>query len=345
MKVLFIGSNAPDEETLALQREITELQRRFVDVAGEPVSFQFYPNLAAEDLPSMLARHKPDVLHISAHGDTEQLSLATASGKTVRLDAQALKVFLQTGSEPKVVYLNACDSHQIAERLAGVVPIAIGTTAPITNGAARNGAVAFYERILAGHPVGTAFEVSRAMIELLQNKEVSAVLYSRPDIDIADTYLHRAPRLVADFLRSDPQAKKGWYRVRFGVHGCPTNVTQIVFFSDDPTLIDESYDDQVGDLCLLARGMPRQGVLWVAKDEYWEVKTDHRLFAMGVLGDGTSFTCAGRLTTAIETRFLLSSQRAVPSAIAAAVGELRRLDGSELEPTVRPPAKAKPVEK
>ena len=331
LKVLFVASNPPDGVTLNLEREITELQRRFADAPGEPVSFTFLPGLRAEDLPGELAKRQPDVLHISAHGTDEQLSLSNEAGKKVALNAQALAAFLPPEHPPRLIYLNACDSQAIAEELKRHVSMAIGTTAPITNRAARAGAVTFYERILSGSSVGHAFRVVKEMIQMLQDQQASSELHARPGTNPENEVLHRAPRFIADFVGGDPSPRRQEYSVRFGMVGCPANTTQVVFFTDDETFIDEEDDDLQNDLCLVARGTPVRSVVWVDEADSWEVTGDFRIFAVGVTGDGHTFSVASTLCEAIETRYMLAPDRNLPADIAAAVTELRREDGGQLD--------------
>lgn len=317
--------------TLNLEREITELQRRFAEAPGEPVSFTFLPSLRAEDLPGELAKRRPDILHISAHGSADQLSLSNEAGKEVSLNADALAAFLPSEGGPRLIYLNACDSQDIAQKIAAYFPMAIGTTAPITNRAARAGAVAFYERILTGSPVEEAARVGDQMIRMLQDQKTSSNLYARPGVDPKQEYLHRVPRLIADFDDGDPKPRRHEYSVRFGLVGCPANTTQVIFFTDDESFIDEDEDNLEGDLCCVVRGTPVRGIVWVEPPDCWAVTGDYRLFAVGVTGDGHSFSVASTLCEAIENRYLMAPHRDIPPDIAAAVTELRRHDGGQLD--------------
>jgi hypothetical protein len=278
-----------------------------------------------------LAKRRPDILHISAHGSDEQLSLSNEAGKKVALNADALAAFLPPDHKPRLIYLNACDSHAIAKQLTTYVSMAIGTTAPITNRAARAGAVAFYERILTGSTVGNAFGVVKQMVQMLQDQQASSELFARQDIDPETEVLHLVPRMIADFLNGDPKPKRQEYSVRLGVVGCPANTTQIVFFTDDQSFVDEGEDDLENDLCWVVRGTPVRGVAWFDESGSWEVTGDFRIFAVGVNGDGHTFWVASTLCEAIETRYRLAPNKDVPEDIAAAVRELRRQDGGQLD--------------
>ena len=331
LKVLFVASNAPDGAALNLEREITELQRRFAEAQGEPVSFAFLPGLRAEDLPGELAKRQPDILHISAHGSNEELSLVNEGGFKVALSAEALSAFLPAERPPRLVYLNACNSQEIAQALVSSVPMAIGITAPITNRAARAGAVDFYERILAGSTVGHAFGVVKQMIQMMQDQQASSELHARQGIIPDNEVLHRTPRLLADFIDGDPTPRRHEYSVLLGIVGCPANTTQVVFFTDDASFIDEEDDDLQNDLCSVVRGKPVRSIMWIDDDDPWVINGDFRIFAVGATADGHTFSLASNLSDAIEARYMLAPARNIPADIAAAVSELRRGDGGELD--------------
>ena len=329
MKVLFVASNPADAATLNLEREITELQRRFAEAAGEPVTFIFLPNLRVEELPAALSRHRPDILHISAHGANEQLSLTNEAKVAVKLDASTLIAFLAHERPPRLIYLNACDSLPIADELAAVVPMTIGISAPITNRAARASAVAFYERILDGARVAEAFSVAKKMVEVMDHQTASASLFARGGANPALEVLHRTPRLVAG-LCGELKAGQKRFNVRFGLIGCPSNTAQVIFFTDDESYVndEESYEE---DLCLVVRGYPVRGIIWADAQDKWETYGDFRIFAVGVTGDGLTFSICSMLCDAIELRYRLNGASAIPPAVAAAVAQLRTEDGTEID--------------
>src|SRR5688572_11110173 len=148
MKIMYVACNPRDSDELMLEYELSDLQDRFAAASGEPVTVVALPRLPFERLPIELARHQPDILHISAHGEGDNLALANADGDLVALSAEALLAFLMIERSPELVYLNACNSEAIADSLSKHVKFAVGTTAPITNRTARAAAVVFYDAIL-----------------------------------------------------------------------------------------------------------------------------------------------------------------------------------------------------
>ncbi len=333
MKVLFVASNSLDADSLELNREITILQRRFAEAAGEPASLVSLLSLHAEELPYEIAKHRPDVLHISAHGDKNHLSFANAAGKDVILDAEMLAAFFPADYRPRLVYINACDSFGLAKELAAMaVPMVIGTTDVISNSSARLGASAFYERILIGGTVKQSFDVAKFIIRQASGGLTDAVLETRAGTDASLETLHAIPRLIADFEDGDPTASRGQYSVRLGLLGCPANTVQVIFFTDDASFIDdEDEEDPYGEMSHIIRDTPANGRIWIPEHECWAVEGDFRLFAVGVSGDGHSFSVVSTLCEAIERRYLLAPRHDIPDDIARAIVELRRKDGAELD--------------
>jgi hypothetical protein len=89
MKIMYVASNLSDAGDLVLEREITELQRRLIGVAGEAIELLTFPQLPIEQLPLELSKLKPDILHISSHGMDGSLALANEAGDLVKLTADA----------------------------------------------------------------------------------------------------------------------------------------------------------------------------------------------------------------------------------------------------------------
>jgi hypothetical protein len=236
MKILYIAANPWDQKQLDFGPEVTELQRRVLGVAS--VDFIPMPSLKFEDLPSTLHQLRPEIVHIAAHGEKQNLVLANQNHISVFLDAEMLITFLSDISPPRLIYVNACNSMEIAEGLTRVVPMAIGSTSPISLKSARAAAVSFYERVLDGSSVSKAFAVCKQMMKGNTGNVADMKLFERPGINPSKEVLHTNPRFVAEFTKKRPKRdSKGCYEIRFGVLGCSPTTQQVVFFTDDPESI------------------------------------------------------------------------------------------------------------
>jgi hypothetical protein len=301
MRVLYVASNPFGSDSLRLEREITELQGRLSAASGEPLSFIFLPGLAVEELAIAVGRHRPDILHISAHGDHDILSLADGDGETVELDARRLGELLDDQALPTLIYLNACNSHQIAEDLSKLVKMVIGTTASISNRAARAGAVTFYERLLQGRSVESAFRASRAVIEIIESSQTSSKLCFQGGLDPSAIIMHNVPRIVAKFAEYPPKrSKSGNYNLEIGITGCPKSTIQVVIFTDDTSFADESSSLEES-LCSICLDRPARGEIWL--DHSWNVDGDFKIYACGVTNTDTHFVATSMICDALELHY------------------------------------------
>lgn len=326
MKVLYIASNPEEHSSLNLEREITEFQRSAVANSGEAPQFIFLPSLPFEELPIQISRHKPDVLHISAHGEEEGLSLAHEGRDKVLLTSEMLCAFLDVDPAPRLVYLNSCNSEALANEITKRVQIAIGTTAPITNRAARKAAVAFYVRVLEGKSVARSFEVGRMIMKGLDKNRVTSKLFTQAGVAADKVTLHAPTRIVARFYEDRTKPKGRDYSVELGISGCPRNTIQVVFFTDDETFIVDE-DDLEHDLCAVIRTTPIDGQIWM--NQSWETYGDLRVFACGVTAGGEHFSTSGALCTALEEHYVstrgVGSIGDLPAYLQGAIATLRRM--------------------
>ncbi|QJR10055.1 hypothetical protein DSM104443_01106 [Usitatibacter rugosus] len=347
MKLLFVASNPQDQKTLALEREITEIQRRIGWQSTGTVEFTFLPALAVEDFTTTLLKVRPDVVHLSAHGDNEALRMASASGKSIEITGEILAAMLTVRVRPKLVYVNACNSAAIAKEIAKVVPMAIGSTASIENGAARATAIVFYEGLLSGSTVTEAFHASSALLSALSGGTAQSALFPSGSTDLPATVsLVHLPKIVAKFPEKTNGAidysadKFGEFDLDIGLAGCPADTVQIVFFTDDETMSDEdegwldnyleSDEERAASYAKIVRGYPVRGRIWC--ESVWTAAGDFRIFATGSTGTGRTFSAYAMVCDALEAGLRTSEYQKLRSAdregIAAAISKLRENDGS-----------------
>jgi hypothetical protein len=259
--------------------------------------------------------------------------MAREDQRLVPLTAEMLCAFLDVDQAPRLVYLNACDSAPIARELVKRVPMAIGTTAPITNRAARKAAVAFYTRLLEGKSVQSAFETGRMIMKGLDNAATSSELFCQSGCNAQSQRLHAVTRILARFLNDVPRAKDGVnYKVELGLVGCPRHTKQIIFFTDDESFGEDSYS--------VVRGTVVRGEMWL-EDDPWETFGDFRLFACGITAGGDHYSVTGELCTAIKTYYDKSyfsgaTKPEFRDRLVAAIAQLRSMDGTSNRPRTDP---------
>lgn len=316
MRVLYIASNPDKEGDLLLEKEVTDLQRRLSVGSGISVSFKFLPALPVEEISAEILKFRPTLLHLAAHGDEKELKLANAAKKAVKVTGDLLAALLDVGAPPTLVYLNACNSANVAKAVTSIVPLAIGTTASITNRAARASALVFYERLLSGGTVAQAFRTSNALLTALSQGLASSILCESGTLDPKHTTLLEVPEILARFARRDSGKSSGKlnlqpnsdgdYEFEFGLIGCPPDTTQVVFFTDDDSFIlEEEPDDEyheswrAGWLARVVKGPPVRGTIWSEEPE--EAAGDFRIGVAGMTGDNRSFCVSSTICDALDS--------------------------------------------
>lgn len=340
MKVLYLASNSKDSSTLRIEQDITELQRTVAQVSGDPVTFIFLPALPFEDIEMQLSLFKPDILHITAHGSADELYLSNSAEMKVPLSAESLRAVL-SAHKPELVYINACTSEKIAKSLRGHVPYVIGTTAPITNFAARKSAVTFYRYLLRGQSLQAAYETSAATVRTL-DQQVTTSLFPKVGRDAAREFFYRVPRLVACF--QDHKFKPaGGYHFFIGMTGASEATMQVVFCTDDESFIEDP-DDLESCLCTVIRTNAIRGEVW-AEEPYVGIYGDFRLYALGTTSSGRCYSIAGTLVEALvnfyQVHFDTPDASGFPAELREAIEDLTNNDGSKVRPCKQPPAAAK----
>lgn len=165
LTVLMVSASPYGEARLRVDEEYRHIFER-VQAAEHRDRFHFVPVPAAriEDLRTALMRHRPHVLHISAHGEQTGSLLFEGTGvdaqQASRRELTALIASLRDNL--RLVVLNACDSYALARELQPIVGAAIGMSEPVTDAHAIAFAVTFYEALAFGRDIASAFEVALA---------------------------------------------------------------------------------------------------------------------------------------------------------------------------------------
>ena len=308
VKVLFVSSNPKSESGLNLEAELTELDAILASSVGEPCLLVVRAGLPIEKLASTIQKERPDVLHITAHGEDTSLSMQNASGDAVALQANNL-IDLIGDEMPSLIYLNACNSDKIALALTEHVGIAIGSDAPISNRAARAAAVVFYQRLVVGKSVLAASRAAKATLSALEDGSATLVLHKKNGVDPSKVSLHTPPTLTAHILSKSFQPSQRKFDVRFGVLGCPRNISQVVFFTDDNYFLGDGSTSWADDLCQVNRNQPNpNGFLKSNRDDIWQIKRDHRVVAAGLTSDGKTFCAVSKVSDALIANLLVSRE-------------------------------------
>lgn len=165
IKVLLLSANplddplGIDEEFRAIDAKIRSSDHR------DHVQLINHGAVRLEDVPGLLMRHKPHIVHFSGHGNVDGIALTTADGSSKVVPPNALaNIFKALKENVRVVLLVACDSEPQAQAIVSVIDCAVGMADEIDNDAAVAFAAAFYEALGYGRSVETAFELAQVQI-------------------------------------------------------------------------------------------------------------------------------------------------------------------------------------
>jgi hypothetical protein len=334
MRVLYVASNPEGSSTLKLESEITELQKATAQSGVSRTQFIFLPALPFEDIETQVAIYKPDILHLSCHGDDGALRVADSTLKSIDLSAEALELILAP-TPPRLVYLNACKSQAVAERLVASVDFAIGTDESITNFAARKGAVTFYRNLLRGCTLEQAFNSSSATVGVLSTrapKKVTTKLFERNIGRRSLEKFYEPTSLVARFERDLFKCSASGYRFRLGLVGCAADTVQVVFCTDDETFVGDNLEE---DLCSVVRSTSVRGEVWLGHT--WDgVSGDTRVYALATTAGGECYSLSSTLLQALDrfyrVYYSVSSGEKYPADLQVALKDLAANDGAAWRP-------------
>jgi hypothetical protein len=121
IKVLLLSANSLDAP-LGIEEEFRAIDAR-LRASEHRDHVQLIPHGAVRlaDIPGLLMRHKPHVVHFSGHGDAVGIELSNGTGESARVtppDALA-DIFRVLKDNVRVVVLNACDSAPRRKRSSG----------------------------------------------------------------------------------------------------------------------------------------------------------------------------------------------------------------------------------
>lgn len=157
--ILFLASNPTNTGRLRLDkefREITEGLKR----SNQREQFQLNPVFAVRvgDLRRSLLDYCPRIVHFAGHDGADGIVLEDDQGRAVQVPDEALAdLFDLCAQQIECVILNACQSDSQAEAIGKHIPYVVGMKAAISDDAAIEFAVGFYDALGAGKSVEEAF--------------------------------------------------------------------------------------------------------------------------------------------------------------------------------------------
>jgi len=354
MKILFIASNpksrssARSTNSLELEREITEVQRRLLsqDKLGT-IDMKVLPSIDALNLVSFIEDYKPDILHVVAHGDREYILFSSDTGRPREITGSKFAALLGAAvHKPKLIFVSACSSGKIAKKLTDVAHFAVGTTGSILSAAARKAAGVFYEWLARGYSLRRAYEAANAIVDI-EDAETELIFESDRSKDPEKFPLANPLRLLACFpvverLRNQTKRRKafnlkpnsdGEFEIELGICGCPDDTRQVMFFVDDEDFLGSGKID-VDSFAWIDRRGPTKGEIWIEDDgEHLLTPGDCFFYGAVTTRAGIAEITTSLLTTALERYYFVEERHVLRSKdakdqVEKAIELLRQQDGS-----------------
>lgn len=139
-------------------------------------------------LTSLLAEHRPNILHLTCHGKADVISLERGQYSPVEIAADTLAELLGTFKDSlRIVVLTVVNSSSIAQRIGRQIPLTIGMEGEMNDEAAIAFSTTFYEALCYGRSVENSFTIARVHAKVVDPTHGCFALYPAPadDVDAA----------------------------------------------------------------------------------------------------------------------------------------------------------------
>lgn len=168
-RLLFLSANARDESPLSVDREYNRVTSELRDLGVWEAwhdAIEYLPAAEWEQVPELLLSQGPSIVHFAGHGFPDgSLLFAAPDGAGQRIHPEGLTaLFKNFAGQVRLVVLNACYSHELAQAIGAHVDVVIGMPQAISDEAAILFAPTFYQQLAGGKSVQAAFEVASAVV-------------------------------------------------------------------------------------------------------------------------------------------------------------------------------------
>lgn len=167
IKVVVLAANPHETDFLRLDREINDIQAGLMQYGRYRDRFTFVPHLCTStgDLRRFLLNEAPRIVHFCGHAAKVGLLFQDVEDRgEFATNGAIADLFAVFAKQIECVVLNACYSEPLAILLAQHLNYTIGMSEPISDIAAREFSIGFYEALGAGRTVEESFAVGRNAI-------------------------------------------------------------------------------------------------------------------------------------------------------------------------------------
>lgn len=165
--ILFLAANPDDTMRLRLDRELREIAEG-LQRARRRDAFRLEQRWAVRprDMHRALLDVRPQIVHFSGHG-TDGILMEDDSGYAQTVSGEALAgLFELFAAEVRCVLFNACYSEPQAAAVARHIDYVAGMRGEVSDRAALEFAVAFYDALGAGESFDFAFKLAERALQM-----------------------------------------------------------------------------------------------------------------------------------------------------------------------------------
>ncbi len=192
-KILILAANPELTSSLRLDKEICEIDKGLTR-AKHRDKFEFRQKLAVgiREIQQALVEYEPHIVHFIGHGEKEGLLVEGKQGEVIQVPPEALAgLFELCSAHVECVILSACYSVYQAESINRHIDYVIGMKKVISNEAAIEFAVGFYNALGAGKSIEESFKFGQIAIRLVPDlpEHLTPILIKREELEILNIQL------------------------------------------------------------------------------------------------------------------------------------------------------------
>lgn len=196
LRILFVSVHSDPASLSGVAGEADQIREQLYssELRGN-FELQQHWQASAAELPTLIMRLRPQILHLSGHGDENGLCFWDPDGRPKTIDPHSLTPILESLGGVQCVILNACHTSEQAESIAQHIDVVIGMSNAIEDRAALEFTAGFYAAVGHRQDLSTAFEVGRVRSGLSdQESPDGPVLFARPGVDASRLFVPALPR-------------------------------------------------------------------------------------------------------------------------------------------------------
>jgi hypothetical protein len=162
--LLFLICCPVNQPTIDVMLEARKVKDR-IDMGNNRFTAIIETAVSIDDIPRLLNKHRPHILHFSGHGGSNGPVVVGKDGLDNTLSVNQLMNFLRSQRDRiRLIYVNACYSQAYAMDLGKLIDFVIVNEGPVDDTNAINFAVAFYGALSFERTVTEAYNQGVAII-------------------------------------------------------------------------------------------------------------------------------------------------------------------------------------